>query len=245
MRKNEKENRENHRADMRERNREKGEDGMVMIEAVYVVVITIMVIFFAFNLAAVYHNRIVLTSAANEAAGSIGNSFGGADKDPFYAYMAPEDFKTLNPYRYFPVLNDWNSRYNKRAKEKARAYAAYLVYESEFSTDREIGKLVDDVTVKRDQNGLGMQVIHVTVKRTYPVFIMNPVSFFGLDPKYEAEAAGTAVCYDVIYQMNAAAFVDELQKKAEEITVVKALDSVIGIIENVMKLWTTVTGSGE
>ena len=80
--------------------KKKCEDGMIMVEAIYVVVIAIMVVFFGFNVAVMYHNRIVLTAVADEAATSVANTYGIPGKEPFYSYMDEEDFKRWNPYRY-------------------------------------------------------------------------------------------------------------------------------------------------
>lgn len=218
---------------------------MVMIEAVYVVIITIVIIFFIMNVGIVYYNRLVLTSIANEAATSVANIYGAPDKDPFYAFMEPDDFKKINPYRYllFGSMYNKNSRYNQTIMKKSKAYAAYLIYESEFSAEHskqfssEDSYVMADVTVNSD-NMLGLQMLTVTVKRTYSVFDLNPVAFFGLNPKYEASASGTAVCYDIVHQMNSVALLDEIETRIGKEMVIDSIGNVLGIIEKVQKIWT-------
>lgn len=201
---------------------DKSEDGMIMVEAIYVVVITIVVIFFAINVGVVFHNRMVVTAAANEAASGVARVYSGLDKEPFYGYMAPVDFSHVSPYRYrFSYLT-----YNDVAERKAKWYASYLIYNSEFAAQR--SKNFDDVVTKCAPNEIGQQVLSVTIKRKYPMFDMNPAVFFGLDPEYEVEATGTAVCYDVIHEMNAAALLSEIQLPDN------ALSGTIGHIMNIV-----------
>ena len=76
------------------------EKGMVMIEAVYVVVIAVLIILFTFNVGVIYHNKLVLTSVANEAANGIAEVYGCIGKEPFYAYTSPGYFGGRNIYRY-------------------------------------------------------------------------------------------------------------------------------------------------
>ena len=207
--------------------REENEEGMIMVEAIYVVVITIVVIFFAINVGVVFHNRMVVTASANEAAASVAEVYKALDKDPFYAYMEASDFKHIDPYRYV----NFGNIYKTTTESKAKWYASYLIYNSEFAAQRSMN--FDDIVTKLEKNKIGQQVLYVTIKRKYPVFDMNPVAFFGLDPDYEAEATGTAVCYDVIHQMNKTAFIDELQDKATDNAGGHIIDNILDTIEAV------------
>ena len=207
------------------------ESGLVMVEAIYVVVIAIMVIFFAINVGVVYHNRIVVTSVANEAASGVAGVYAGLDKEPFFAYMEAEDFRHIDPYRY----RAYNDAIKTATEQKAKWYASYLVYESEFTTDKGMDFSGIDVTCA--DNEIGLKILTVTVKRKYPVFIMNPVFFFGLDPEYEAEATGTAVCYDVIHQMNSIALADEIENKLGDNVIMESVGKILDIVDKVRQLW--------
>lgn len=205
----------------------KDEDGMIMVEAIYVVVITIIVIFFAINIGIIYHNRIVVTASANEAASGVARIYSRLDKEPFYGYMDKEDFKTINPYRYLRYGNS----YVDVTERKAKWYASYLVYQSEFAVQKDM--VFDGVVTDCKKNGIGQQMLSVTITRKYPVFDMNPVVFFGLDPQYEVSATGTAICYDPIYQMNQIAFVDEIQNTVMDNGIGEILGHVMNIITKV------------
>ncbi len=208
--------------------REENEEGMIMVEAIYVVVITIVVIFFAINVGVVFHNRMVVTAVADEAAASVAEVYKALDKEPFYAYTDADDFQHIDPYRYL----NFGGIYKTTTESKAKWYASYLIYNSEFAAQRS-KNFEDDVVTKLEKNRIGQQVLHVTIKRKYPVFDMNPVAFFGLDPEYEAEATGTAVCYDVIHQMNKTAFIDELQDKVADNAVGHIIGNILDTIEAV------------
>lgn len=210
--------------------RKSEESGEVMVEAIYVVVIAIMVIFFAINVGVVYHNRIVVTAVANEAASGVAGVYARMDQEPFYAYMEKEDFKHIYPYRY----RKYGDLTDSTAVGKAKWYASYLVYESEFSTNKELD--FSGISVECDDNGIGLKTLSVTVKRTYPVFIMNPVSFFGLNPEYDAEATGTAVCYDVIHQMNSIALADEIENKLGANIIGENIETILNIIDKIQEI---------
>lgn len=218
--------------------RKSEESGEVMVEAIYVVVIAIMVIFFAINVGVVYHNRIVVTAVANEAASGVAGIYSGLYKEPFYAYTAPAVFQGIDPYRYWKYGDTWETRaklkMDSAAEDKAKWYASYLVYESEFTTNKELD--FSGISVTCADNGIGLKTLSVTVKRSYPVFIMNPVSFFGLDPEYDAEATGTAVCYDVIHQMNSIALADEIENKLGDNIIMESIGKILDIIDKVQQI---------
>ena len=205
--------------------RDRNEEGMIMVEAIYVVVITIVVIFFAVNVGVVFHNRMVVTASANEAASSVAGVYSALDKEPFYAYMNPTDFKHIYPYRYLR----YGDTYIDVTERKAKWYASYLIYDAEFDAQRSMN--FDDIVTECKKNEIGQQVLYVTIKRKYPMFDMNPMAFFGLDPDYEVEATGTAVCYDVIHQMNKTAFIDELQNKLGDNAVGQSIDNILDTVD--------------
>lgn len=217
--------------------REEYEDGMIMVEAIYVVVIAIMIIFFGFNVAVVYHNKIVLTAVADEAATSVANIYGVPGKEPFYAYMDEVDYKKWDPYRYLR-FGKWT--FDDVVKDKCRWYASYLVWKNEFRAEKDMDFSGVTVTCGLDFVS-GVTQVEVNITRKYPAFTMNPVVFWGLDPEYTIETTGTAVCYDVIHQMNTIAFRSEMLEKLEGLTPLTS--KVKGIIESAFDFWDTVTDS--
>lgn len=208
-------------------NRDK-ESGMIMIEAVYVVVIAIMIIFFSVNVAAIYHNRIVVTAVANEAASGIAEIYGCTGKEPFYAYVDESFFEGRNIYRYV------NERFMEDyAEAKGKWYAGYLISTDEFTAEK--NRDFSDITVKCEENGIGVQTVTVTVKRKYQVFTLLPVTFWNLVPEYEVEATGTAVCYDPIHQMNVIAFRNEIWNTIDSSTpIINVLDTILELIDKIM-----------
>lgn len=212
--------------------REEKESGMVMIEAVYVTVIAIMLIFFVINVGVLYHNRIVVSAAADEAASAIASIYGRPERDPFYNYTDVDDFYTNNPYRY---LFAGEEKYQKSAEKKAKWYASYLIYTQEFTADHKLN--FEDIQVECKENELGAMSISVKAKRKYKVFVANPAAFFHLDPEYVVEAEGNAVCYDVLHQMNTTAFGNEMLKKIEKNTPLKYIGSILDFAEKFKTLW--------
>ncbi|MCM1122682.1 MAG: hypothetical protein NC416_08865 [Eubacterium sp.] len=210
---------------------DRNEEGMIMVEAIYVVVITIVVIFFAVNVGVVFHNRMVVTASANEAASGVARVYSALDKEPFYGYMDTTDFVKIYPYRYLR----YGDTYTDVTQRKAKWYASYLIYNAEFAAQKSMN--FDDVVTECRTNEIGQRVLYVTIKRKYPMFDMNPMTFFGLNPEYEVEATGTAVCYDVIHQMNKTAFIDELQSIVTDNAVGESLDNILDIIIRIRRVF--------
>ncbi len=219
----------------------KRESGEAMIEAVYVVVISMMIIFFVINVAVVYHNRIVVTAAADEAASGVAEIYGSPRKEPFFNHTAPDYFARRNVYRYvFEDLLGSIVGHKKMTEEKGKWYASYLLYKNEFSTDTEENrKDFDGIRVTcKDDGGWGLATVTVEIEREYPVFIINPMSFFGLDPEYTVSASGSAVCTDPVYQMNSYSFAQELCEKADSSTPIgEILQDVLQIAEKIARLF--------
>ena len=207
----------------------KEEKGMVMVEAVYVVVIAVLIILFTFNVGVIYHNKLVLTSVANEAANGIAEVYGCIGKEPFYAYTSPGYFGGRNIYRYLIT----KGQLKETAEKKGKWYASYLTNELEFSAQEKLD--FSDVKVECMESDFGVQEIKVSVTRKYPVFVVNPASFFDIDLEYEITAEGTAVCYDIIHQMNSMSLVKELQDNADsKFLITSSIDT---ILEMVYKLY--------
>lgn len=214
--------------------RYKSEDGNAVIESIYVIFIALMMISFTINIAVIYHNRLVLTVVADEAANGVAEIYGSLEKEPFYNYTSRDYFWRRNIYRY---LFGGRDKHRQITASKGKWYASYLLYENEFSSEHSMD--FSDVIVSCGKNELGVDVVTVKIEREYPVFIMNPMSFWKLDPKYRIKVSGNAVCYDVIYQMNGYALVKEMQDKADSMLYITTIiDNCFDIIDKAHKLLT-------
>lgn len=210
--------------------KKRSEEGVVVIEATYVVVVALLMIVFLMNAGVMYYNRMVVTAVADEAAASIANNYGAPGREPFYSYIAPEDYSKADPYRYLNSKKLQNS-----AEKKGKWYASYSLAKDEWNTKKRTD--FSDVTVEYGRNDMGLDTVTVSIQTTYPVFVLNPMSFFGLDPQYSATAVGTAVCYDPIHEMNGVAFSNELKNKAIGMSKIAGmLDKALGIIQKIVNL---------
>lgn len=215
----------------------KDQSGMIMVEAVYVVIITMTIVLFTANFAALYHNRIVLTSVANETANAIAEIYGSTSKEPRYAYTGPGSFYGNNVYRY---MN--HDKIQDIAEKKGRWYGSYLLYESEWANhehanDGTITDSFDELNVTCTENDLGLYEITVSINKTYPAFLLFPAKFLGYGLEYNVEAEGKAICYDIIHQMNSMALVKELQNKVDSsFSLLDSIDKIMETISTLMKL---------
>jgi len=207
----------------------KEDNGVVMIEAVYVVIIAIVMIFFLMNVGFVYYNRMVVTAIADEAAVSIANNYGYTWKEPFYSYMGENAFRGMDPYRH---MNE--AKLKKSVETKGKWYASYLLSDLEWSKEERTD--FSDVTVVYGENDMGMKTVTVTIKTDYSVFSAAPSAFLGLGSDYGVEAVGVAVCYDPLYQMNTTAFVSEMEKKIVSGTAAgKIVNTLCSMVESVIE----------
>lgn len=212
------------------------EEGMVMIEATYTLVIAIMVIFFTINVGVLYHNRIVITSIANESAANIAGIYGRRSCDPFYSYIDAKAIESWNPYRYMAMGEGAYSIKNYAVK-KTKWYASYLLSTQEFTKEKEDD--FSEIEVSSIKNGLGQDTIYVVIDKEYEVFILNPAAFFGFSPTYRARAEGIAVCYDMIRQMNDVAFWKEKISSWEGAA--PLLKEIMGLIQKINTFVMTAT----
>lgn len=180
--------------------------GEVMVEAMILVIIIICAIFFTINIAGIYYNRITVASVAQEAASGAGAVYGSEGREPFVGYVPTGYFKNRDIYRYLSFDNSLNVQ----TEYKASWYGSYLLYTNEFATKHDTGISEYVVTSCEKESKLGCTMIHVSIEKEYPLFIANPMNFFGINPKYTSAATASAVCYDPIHQMNLMALGDEL-----------------------------------
>lgn len=185
------------------------DEGVIVVEAMYIVVITMFVLMFVFDLGVLYHNRMVIVAAANEAAAAVGATYNSAARDPFTGYVPPDFFKNRKIYRHE------NHDLEEQAAKKAQWYASYLVYRDEISTEHKTNFDSNVKTECKTDKDIGCQVVSVNIEREYRTLFINPLRIFGFDPIYTCKATGTAVCYDPIYQMNMMQMLDQMASDVE------------------------------
>lgn len=181
----------------------KNQNGMIEIEAIFVIVVWMNIIFFLMNLGVIVYQQMNVFVAANEAAANAAESYSILKSDPFIHQVTVEDIKNRSPYRYWDSLT-----YENWIEDKAEWYACFRVKGNEFSEDETGG--FDNITTNFKKEK-GMRILEVDVSREYSVLILNPMVVFGIDPKYTVSAKGSAVCYDVIHDMNMIAWEKEVE----------------------------------
>lgn len=210
----------------------KDDKGFVVIEALYIVVITIFAIMLVLDFGVLYHNRIITMAAADEAAAGAGFTYNSAARDPFTGYVPPEFFTNRKIFRHL------DNNLNVQTQKKAQWYGSYLVYKDEFSKEHDTNFAASvSAECSKDYN-LGCQIVSVNIQREYKTFFINPLSIFGIDPAYTCKATGSAVCYDPIYQMNMIQMVNQMTTDAEKMGKIgKALQESKGFFDSLYDLF--------
>ena len=81
---------------------------------------------------------MVVTAVADEAAASIANNYGAPGREPFYSYIAPDDYSKADPYRYLNSKKLQNS-----VEKKGKWYASYSLAKDEWNTKKRTDFLND------------------------------------------------------------------------------------------------------
>lgn len=218
------------------REKVKRNDGEIMIEMTLIFVVVIYCIFFLLDLGMLTYHQEMLTATANEAAASVARTYHAkAEKDPFYAIMKPEGFKAVRPYRHFG-----EETIQKRVEKQGKTLGQYLLTKRVFP---KIGTITEDnVMVECNRNALGMTYIEITLKCDYEPLLNLSGMLGGEDmEKRMITAKGTAICYDLIDELNEDALEYELYLKAAEIfngtKTAEILDHVGNIISNITQIF--------
>lgn len=206
--------------------------GAIAVEAIYTVVITIFVIIFTFDFGVLYHNRLVMVAAANEAASGAGATYNSPARDPFTGYVATDFFHDRKIYRYVGLDNQL------KTQKKAQWYGSYLIYKDEISADHKTNFASSVHADCSYDIALGCYTVSVNIEREYKTFFLNPLYIFGIDPMYTCKATGTAVCYDPLYQLNMMQFANQLSSDVQGgFATTKLLGSAVGILEKLTKFF--------
>lgn len=186
------------------------EKGEFTIEATIVMIVTMAFFFMIMNISFFIYHMQIASSEANRVATDIAAVYGKPYKEPFYGYMDELYFMDCSPYRY------WGTGLESKNTQKARWYACYYLSKNQFEQETSETKgtgYYSGVSATVGKNSIGQREITVKIYLEYPVFAMNPLGVFGIDPYYEVGGNGKAICIDPLHDMNCTKVYDEIYKK--------------------------------
>lgn len=171
---------------LKKRNRQ--EDGAIMLEGMFVMVMTMIILVWLLALGFVYYQRYVTTVVANDAAVKIASTYNNPTSDIIMGYVTTEDVSGRNLYRGFPSgnLKDVN-------EERATAYVKYILDKANFSgvveaVDVELDLVIDSFVRKH---------VELTVTCTYNTPFGEALEFFGMDGSSTYSVTACSDCTDI------------------------------------------------
>ena len=121
--------------------RKSREKGAIMLEAIFVMVITMLVLVWLLAVGFLYYQRYTTTVVTNDAAVKIASTYNNPSSDIIMGYVATEDVSGRNLYRNF-TSGSASSNLLEVNEKRAEAYVKYILDKANFSG------VVEDVDVE-------------------------------------------------------------------------------------------------
>ena len=162
-------------------------EGMEAVEGLLVLTaMTLMLVFFI-SFGFLFYQQSVVTTAANDAATRIAQSYAYSGADPVMGFISRSMRVSLSPYRY------WNKRLETGRESMAEKYALWYLRKASFALEE--GRPEIQVTTVHD--GLAQRHVEVSITARYEVPVGGMLHFIGVDRVVEYHATGRAVCLDL------------------------------------------------
>ena len=172
--------------------------GVLMVEAMLVIIIVLFVLFLVLELAFFLFQQAHMTVVANDTAVRMGQSYRFLYSDYMIGFVEPEDVTKVSPFRHF--FNSSEDHFDEVAAEKCERLAQYQL------AKRSLLKMKGRSTTHTEivQDGMGRRHIEVTVSATFEMPGLGivrrflPMGELAPDNTYTMTTTGRAECPDVI-----------------------------------------------
>lgn len=178
-------------------------DGFLMVEAVFIVTMTFLMLSVLMGFAFVIYQQTNIVVTANDAASKIASVYSIPQADPFTGYRSLDDINSTPIYRYmfedsaFFGLREPLSTTNR---EKAEWLALAQMNQSAIIKAK---NQEWEVEVEPRPNMVGgSHIVTVRLTQTYDVPGAFAFQFFGVEREAVFTATGTAVANDMMHRMN-------------------------------------------
>ena len=205
----------------------KGQSGVIMLESLIVIMVTVLLMFFTLALFSIMYQRYAIYTIADETAAKIAQSYEyGGFVDISTGVMGVPEYTGVDPYRYMfnqsPLLES-------AAEAKAAEYMDWrlknttynILYDTKYTVD------VKDVT-------MGRRYVTVTIEGGYKVPFGETLNFFGFGDRITYRVHGYADCVDLSNYINTVDYTNKWTKAVENNTFVKATTKVMKLFNNLL-----------
>ena len=202
----------------------RGDDsGSLMLDGMISMLITIMVLVFLMSFGFLLYQQWIVTSAANDTATRVAQSYAYPNTDPVMGYLNKDMVATASVFRY---VGNSLAFQNER---KGENFAAWSLKRSSLATP-----VADpQIQVSERYDSLARRHVEVTITAEYEIPLGGALQYFGMDRTITYTATGEAVCIDLLDYLNT---VDTFKALTDTTFGSKALKAVNSVAKMIHKL---------
>lgn len=207
------------------------EGGNSVIEAIFIVTLTVLFIFIVIILGFVYYQNILLQTVANQTAVSIARTYTYENKDPVTGYIPSANLHDLGFKESSYLL--FGGEKNMKEAEEMKRLAGKLEKNNRLISYSGNSFIVDDKTKIRSSDAVMFQKeVVVVLEAKYYVPLAG---FFGVDDggKTIIRASGRALCADMMGLHSIDRTIDALVSTASDAAPFKIIQRITKCIENI------------
>ena len=212
-------------------------EGMIMIETLWVLIVTSLLFFFIFCIAFIYYQQWTIKIIADETAAKIAQTYKNPDAS-MNGVSSKNTIINIDPYRYFNMIDIHSGTVKSnllesKNKTKAKNYIRER-FDKAFITTIYSQPQVD-LKLKRDS--LSRNHITVNIKGTYQVPFQTLFAYAGIGNVISYDIDGNAECIDLIDYLNTIDYVDNISSLSVlNSSIIKAVNSVLKLLNHLTKL---------
>lgn len=207
--------------------RRKGEQGAIMIEATWCVLLVMLVYLFMLSFGFLLYQRVMVQVAANEIAEEVAQTY-KLKKVEDSGSITVNDIGRVGKYRFLLFKDSFETA----NEAKAKTLTASRLTQTSFATEE--GAL--SVDVERITDDVGRYHLEVTVSQRYGFLLGDFLEFVGQGDVQNLESTVYVAGTDVLHYVNAIHTASSLSSILSDIEIIGVVEDAIGVISNLAGL---------
>lgn len=181
----------------------KKEDGFIVVEAMFIVTMTFLVLSILMGFAFIIYQQTNIGVMANDTAVKVASVYGYPQADPFTGYRSVDDLNVTPVYRYmFEDSSFFGLREPLHTSNLDKARWLSLAEMDNTAVIKAKEHDIDIEVINRSGMVGGSHVIKVNLSQTYDIPGKFPFQYFGIPDEVTFTATGTAVANDMMHRTN-------------------------------------------
>lgn len=206
------------------------ERGAVMLEAVYCVLLIIIVFMFMMSFGFFLYQKTMISIVTNEIAEEVAQTY-KLRNVTYNSTVTLSDISGVGKYRYLFFTSSFES------KNKAKAYSFADMRLSKTSLAQEEGGLTVDIETVVDD--IGRRHYEITVKQRYSFLLGDLLNFIGQSGMQELQATSYVESIDVLNYVNTVKVTKYgINKVKDNAPILKLFDSTISLLHSIFDIGT-------